>query len=63
MYFIACPDGSYGVHCQNSCGHCLNGNAHCNKVNGRCSGGCSAGWKGDMCDTGRMFVSNLLNHS
>ena len=45
-----CTPGYYGGICKDACGNCKAGTV-CDDVSGICSG-CSAGYKGDMCDQG-----------
>ncbi|WAQ98533.1 hypothetical protein MAR_022906, partial [Mya arenaria] len=49
LYAKDCPLGYYGDKCLNQC-HCKDGRP-CNGVTGKCSTpGCSAGWKGVVCN-------------
>ena len=39
--------------------NCLDGE-QCNNVNGTCETGCAAGWQGDMCNTGKGRLSQMV---
>lgn len=43
-----CTGGSYGIHCNETCGHCLQG-SQCSSINGSCPHGCDSGYTGDLC--------------
>ena len=43
--FVACPAGSYGLQCSETC-QCVNGK--CDHIDGSCS--CDNGWRGVLCD-------------
>ncbi|XP_078328732.1 uncharacterized protein LOC111112398 [Crassostrea virginica] len=45
-----CPLGTYGENCQSLCGSCLMQN-QCSHIDGVCSGGCAAGYTGNLCKT------------
>lgn len=47
----ACPEGSYGLECDECVGHCKD-NKPCNHSTGLCDNGCFDGWKGMKCDEG-----------
>ena len=50
---LVCLDGFYGDGCLQTCsGNCYLGDV-CNKVTGVCPSGCTLGWQGLMCDTGK----------
>lgn len=49
---IECNRGSYGFECNETCGHCRDVNK-CLIGNGSCLTGCDAGFKGDVCKTGK----------
>ena len=53
-----CDHGYYGMNCSDTCGHCVNGNTTCDIATGQCPDGCSAGWKGETCNSGK-FILNL----
>ena len=61
-----CFEGSYGQDCLNNCSTTCGVLGTCDKVTGFCFGGCQAGWKGDMCETGKQYcsfvcISNVQN--
>ena len=61
-----CFEGSYGQGCLNNCSTTCGVLGTCDKVTGFCFGGCQAGWKGDICETGKQYcscvcISNLQN--
>lgn len=53
LFSTACPDGFYGLECQQAC-HCLNG-ARCDHVTGQCH--CAPGWEGPHCAQGECHSS------
>jgi hypothetical protein len=44
---IACPNGTWGLNCANSCSLCSSNATECHPVEG-CI--CPSGWKGDHCE-------------
>ena len=52
LLYLECEIGKYGVNCQSTCGSCLVQN-QCSHINGVCSGGCAAGYTGDLCRTSK----------
>ena len=51
-----CVGGWYGLDCHQRCsGHCRD-NAVCCHVTGQCDGGCTAGWRGALCDKGKSRI-------
>ncbi|XP_052791727.1 cell death abnormality protein 1-like [Mya arenaria] len=48
---MACSPGEYGQDCSSNCGHCRDGNTTCNNGNGQCPDGCTAGYKGSLCNS------------
>lgn len=64
IFTIECDNRKYGDGCQRNCGNCLN-RAQCDHVIGTCLQGCEAGYKGQMCDQGKLpviekFVDNFV---
>lgn len=61
----ACTRGSYGIHCNETCGHCFNG-SQCSSINGSCPRGCDSGYTGDLCTTskyrGPVTTSKKIGH-
>lgn len=51
-----CERGFYGIECSETCGHCGDV-SQCSNVNGTCLSGCDAGFKGDLCKTGKEHIS------
>lgn len=57
FFWTACIEGRYGLNCSRQCvGHCRDGMS-CNHVTGLCDGGCTKGWRGDMCENGNTFFN------
>ena len=52
LHNLECDPGTFGEHCNESCGHCLN-NASCNHVDGMCLTGCAAGYQRNLCKMGK----------
>lgn len=52
IIIVECDKGLYGIGCSETCGHCRDVN-QCFHINGTCLTGCDAGYKGDLCKTGR----------
>lgn len=44
-----CETGKYGINCSKNCGNCHK-QYECHHVDGFCSEGCSAGYKGSLCN-------------
>lgn len=51
-----CERWLYGIECSETCGHCRDV-SQCSNVNGTCLTGCDAGFKGDLCKTGKEHIS------
>lgn len=49
---IACEEEKYGADCKEICGHCRDVK-QCSYNNGTCLTGCDAGFKGNLCKTGK----------
>ena len=47
-----CTEGWYGFDCKQQCSEHCRDTAVCNHVTGQCDGGCAAGWRGSLCDSG-----------
>ncbi|XP_060083383.1 receptor-type tyrosine-protein phosphatase kappa-like [Ylistrum balloti] len=45
---IGCPDGKYGIGCNQTCGKCRNGDV-CETMFGTCPNGCEPGFDGPAC--------------
>lgn len=58
-FIIECDNRKYGDGCQRNCGNCFN-RAQCDHVIGACLQGCEAGYKGQMCDQGKLHVFNTF---
>ena len=58
-----CERGRYGRHCAERCSDNCNGNDHrvCDSKDGKCLGGCKAGWRGEMCNQGKCYITLLSN--
>ena len=55
FFFLVCPHGTFGDGCQFKC-HCYY-YVPCNHINGTCQNGwCAAGYKGDNCQEGKVFL-------
>ena len=53
--FAVCSNGTFGHSCQFKC-HCYN-DEQCNRRSGVCpSGWCAAGYNGDNCQEGKVFL-------
>ena len=57
LYITECVAGSYGHNCTKKCGKCLDSKS-CNVTTGTCENGCSAGYQGRLCDSGKF--DNIL---
>lgn len=57
---IACPDGRYGINCQEQCNVNCGVSYRCDRVTGQCEGGCQVGWKGETCDTSKGSFFHLI---
>ena len=55
MYITECEERSYGQNCTKKCGQCLN-NKPCYVTTGTCENGCSAGYQGQLCDSGKLDI-------
>ena len=55
---LACPNGSYGQDCTQTCNDKCDG---CNNVNGSCDRRCKPGWKGDNCQQRNALTEHLFN--
>ena len=53
--FPGCPEGFYGIGCQQRC-LCSNG-GRCDHVTGDCN--CTAGWTGFSCERGKLVVNKV----
>lgn len=54
---VACPQGFYGLDCQQKCA-CMNG-ALCSHITGECS--CPSGWIGPQCNQSEhIYLENLF---
>ena len=51
---IVCPLNTYGQKCQ-QCGHCENPQCDWASETGACFSGCTAGYKGDNCQSGILI--------
>ena len=52
-FITECLSGSYGVNCGGTCGSCRSV-TYCDTVNGICPQGCKPGYKGELCQQGRL---------
>ena len=53
MFYLECPNNTYGIDCIAQCGHC-GSNQSCDPVTGICPDVCQAGWLDERCDM-RMY--------
>ena len=56
LYFCVseCPNGTYGMNCNETCRTCTN--TYCDTLRGNCTEGCVDGFKGDLCKQRKSYV-------
>jgi hypothetical protein len=61
-YDTECNGGKYGNNCSSQCGACLD-YTQCHHVNGSCLQGCDAGYKGELCKTGKAERASNIDYT
>ena len=64
FYFVsACPNGYFGLNCQDECSNNCKNDEACEPHTGFCPNGCKRGFTGDNCNQCNLFLGlqNVIN--